>query len=46
MKNEKPTLYKEIKKTAIGRFVEMDSTVGRKIILMVYSVSQKIFGFN
>lgn len=46
MKNEKPGLYKEIKKTAIGHFVEMDSFLGRKIILLVYSVSQKIFGFN
>lgn len=46
LKNEKPGLYREIKKTFIGRFVEMDSALGRKLILMVYSVSQKIFGFN
>ena len=46
MKNEKPSLYQEIKKTLIGRFIEMDSSVGRKLILFVYSISQKIFGFN
>ena len=46
LKNEKPGLYTEIKKTFIGRFVEMDSALGRKLILAVYSVSQKVFGFN
>ena len=45
-KNEKPALYKEMKKTLIGRFIEMDSPLGRKLILFVYSISQKIFGFN
>lgn len=46
LKNEHPALYKEIKQTLIGRFVEMDSFLGRKIILAVYTVSQRIFGFN
>lgn len=46
LKTTKPELYKEMKKTLIGRFIEMDSSIGRKMILIVYSISQKIFGFN
>ncbi len=46
LKNEKPGLYKEIKRTLIGSLIEMDSYLGRKAILVVYSLSQKIFGFN
>ena len=46
LKNDKPGLYKEIKRTLIGSLIEMDSVLGRKAILTVYALSQKIFGFN
>ena len=46
LKTEHPALYKEIKKTFIGRFIEMDSALGRKLLLTVYSIAQKIFVFN
>jgi hypothetical protein len=46
LKEEHPCLYKEMKKTLIGRFVEMDSSLGKRLILTVYAVSQKVFGFN
>ena len=46
LKEEHPCLYKEMKKTFIGRFVEMDSSLGKRLILTVYAISQKVFGFN
>jgi len=46
LKTEHPALYKEIKHTFIGSLIEMDSFIGKKLILTVYSISQKVFGFN
>ena len=42
----KPELYKAIKHTLLGTFMEMQSKPGMKVISTGYSISQKIFGFN
>lgn len=42
----KPELYKAIKHTLLGTFMEMKSKPGMKVISTGYSISQKIFGFN
>lgn len=46
LKTEHPALYKEIKRTFVGTFAETDNFFGKKLILLVYALSQKIFGFN
>ncbi|MGN1342934.1 MAG: glycosyltransferase family 2 protein [Traorella sp.] len=46
IKTTKPNLYKQMKKTLIGSCIEWDSKLGRKTILFVYSLAQKIFAFN
>ena len=46
LKHKSPELYKAVKHTFLGTFMEMDGKVGRKIITIGYSLSQKIFAFN
>lgn len=43
-KNEK--LYKDVNKKILGKAVQMDGYIGRKIILAGYHLSRKIIGFN
>ncbi len=39
-------LYEEVDKSFLGWLVQFKSYIGRKIILLCYSLSRKIFGFN
>jgi len=46
LKSKNPELYKAVKHTFLGTFMEMDSQVGKKLITVGYTISQKIFAFN
>ncbi len=46
LKNQNKDLYKAVKHTVLGTFMEMDSKAGRKAITIGYTISQKIFAFN
>lgn len=47
LKEQKPELYKAVRKTLIGFLVQVDKCVlGRKLIVLVYSIAQRIFAFN
>lgn len=46
MKEKNPEMYKKVKRTFLGRRMQMRSAVGRKAIVTAYSVAQKIFVFN
>ena len=39
-------LYKEINKSFLGLFMQIKGLVGKNIILLAYSLSRRIFGFN
>lgn len=39
-------LYEEVDKSFLGWLVQFKGYIGRKIILLCYSLSRKIFGFN
>ncbi|BBF44757.1 glycosyltransferase [Lachnospiraceae bacterium KM106-2] len=39
-------LYKEVKKTFLGFSMNMKSKVGKKIIILGYQISQRVFGFS
>ncbi|NYC94692.1 hypothetical protein DFN09_002679 [Clostridium acetobutylicum] len=43
-KNRK--LYFEVNKSFLGLLIQIKGFVGRKIILLGYSLSRKVFGFN
>lgn len=43
-KNSK--LYKEVNKSPLGLLVQIKGLLGRKLILLGYSLSKKVFGFN
>ena len=46
IKSNNPVLYKKMKKTLIGSCIEWDNAIGKKTLLMVYALAQKIFAFN
>ena len=46
IKSTNPTLYTKMKKTFVGSCIEWDSKIGKKSLMVVYSLAQKIFGFN
>ncbi len=46
LKTTNPDLYKSVKRTLLGSFMEMDSQVGKKILTSGYALSRKLFGFN
>lgn len=46
LKNKSPELYKAVKHTFLGTFMEMDGPIGKKLITTGYAISQKIFAFN
>ena len=46
MKDTKPAVYKEVKKTALGLAMQLDDPLGRKLIVSGYKLAQKLFGFN
>jgi glycosyltransferase involved in cell wall biosynthesis len=39
-------LYEEVNKSLLGLLIQIKGLLGRKIILLGYSVSKKVFGFN
>lgn len=39
-------LYKEVSKSYLGLFMQIKSLTGRKIVLLGYSFSKKLFGFS
>ncbi|MEG0365482.1 MAG: glycosyltransferase family 2 protein [Coprobacillus sp.] len=46
LKNKNPELYKAVKRTALGSVMEVDSKAGKKVLLSLYALSRKVFGFN
>lgn len=46
LENKDPELYKMVKKTFLGRGIRLKGRPGKRIILLGYSLSQKVFGFN
>lgn len=46
LKYKNPELYKQVKHTFFGMFMEKDGFIGKKLITVGYSISQKLFGFN
>lgn len=46
LKNKNPELYRAVKHTALGSFMEMDGKIGKKLITTGYAISRKFFGFN
>ena len=46
LKTQKPSLYQAMKHTMIGSCIEFDSFIGRKFLLTVYKIAQKLFHFN
>ena len=45
-KRQNAGLYTAVKSTAMGRAMQMDSPVGRRMICAAYGVANKIFAFN
>lgn len=46
LKDHNFELYKSVKRSFMGRRMQMKSKTGRKVILKAYGVAQKIFSFN
>lgn len=46
MKNRDENLYRNVRRTAMGRRMQLKSSVGRKAIIKAYGMAQKIFSFN
>lgn len=46
LKQKDQNLYVEVDKSLLGSFVQFKGYLGRKLILLCYSLSRKIFGFN
>lgn len=46
LKNENTELYKEMSKTFLGRYMQMNGSIGDKMIIEGYNLSKKIFPFN
>ena len=46
MKDRDIRLFKAVKRSVMGRMMQLKSKTGQKAILAVYGVAQKIFSFN
>lgn len=46
LKTQNPELYKAVKRTALGKVMELNSSAGHKVLTTGYSISRKLFGFN
>ncbi|WP_123053199.1 glycosyltransferase family 2 protein [Clostridium sp. JN-1] len=46
LNSKNKSLYKEVNKSFLGLFMQINGLLGRKIILLGYSLSRKVFGFN
>jgi len=46
LNSKNKNLYKEVSRSFLGLFVQFKGLIGRKLILLAYSLSRKVFGFN
>ena len=46
LKESKPWLYESVSHTMLGFLIQLNRPVERKILSVIYDISQKIFGFN
>lgn len=46
LKENDPKLYHLVNKTMLGKAMQMKTSLGRKIIILGYRITRKIFGFN
>ncbi|MBZ4663436.1 MAG: glycosyltransferase [Caloramator sp.] len=46
LRSKNKNLYEEVNKTLLGKLMQMDTFIGKKIILSGYSLSRKIYAFN
>ena len=46
LKEEKPSLYRTLRRRALGRFLHLPGRAGRRLICRVYSLAQRKYGFN
>lgn len=46
MKRDYPSVYKQLRHRPLGIALHLPGKLGRKIMILGYSISQKIFGFN
>ena len=46
MKRDYPALYRELRRRPMGILVHLPGALGRRITLLAYAISNKIFGFN
>ena len=45
-KQEKPWLYRDVSHTMLGWLIQRDSAAGRRLLSLLYTISQRIFSFN
>ncbi|EYE88151.1 glycosyl transferase [Fervidicella metallireducens AeB] len=46
LRTKNQNLYEEVNRTMLGRLMQINTSLGKKIILSGYSLSRKKFGFN
>lgn len=46
LKQSNPELYKKVRKSILGRTMNLPGKAGRKCSVIGYSITQKLFGFN
>lgn len=46
VKKSNPALYKKVRKSVLGRIMNLPGKTGRKCSVIGYKITQKIFGFN
>lgn len=46
LKETNPLLYKKVRKSILGRTMNLPGKLGRKLSVIGYSITQKFFGFN
>lgn len=46
LNSKNKSLYREMNKSVFGLFMQVKSVLGRHIVLLGYSFSKKVFGFN
>lgn len=46
LKISNPALYKRVRKSALGIAMNLPGSVGRKVSVLGYKITQKLFGFN
>ena len=46
LKQEYPAIYKKLRFSVFGIFMNLPGAVGRKISVLGYKIANKVFGFN